>query len=109
MNCESMTASIWCNDHCGMLVFDRTIWAKDDELLEFSFMDSYIGRREYQGLFGRLRRAWHALVSKPLYYAGIVIVEKERARKFLEECLDILDTDAGGKQNETDRTTEEAE
>ena len=109
MNCESMTASIWCNDHCGMLVFDRTIWAKDDELLEFSFMDSYIERREYQGLFGRLRRAWHALVSKPLYYTGIVIVEKERARKFLEECLDILDTDAGGKQNEADRTTEEAE
>ena len=109
MNCESMTASIWCNDHCGMLVFDRTIWAKDDELLEFSFMDSYIGRRGYQGLFGRLRRAWHALVSKPLYHAGIVIVEKERARKFLEECLDILDADAGGKQNEADRTPEEAE
>ena len=64
MNCKSMTASIWCNDHCGMLVFDRTIWAKDDELLEFSLMDSYIGRRKYHGLFapGVARAGVEALI-----------------------------------------------
>ena len=46
MNPESMSTSIQCDDHAETLVFERSIWGKDDELLEFSIMDSYIGRRE---------------------------------------------------------------
>ena len=40
MSHETMAATIRCDDNAEMLVFDRTIWARDDELLEFSIMDS---------------------------------------------------------------------
>ena len=73
MNPESMSTSIQCDDHAETLVFERSIWGKDDELLEFSIMDSYIGRREYQGIIGRFRRACHAFFAKPIYYAGVVV------------------------------------
>lgn len=89
-----MSAFIRCNDHVEILMFEKSIWAADDELLEFSIMDSYIGSQEYQGLFGQLRRAWHALFAKPICYAGIVVTEKERVRVFWEECLAILSSNA---------------
>ena len=102
----SMRAEILCDDHAELLAFERTIWAKDDEFLEFSIMDSYLGNRQYQGLIGRFRRAWCAFFAKPIYYAGVVVMEKERARSFLNECLAILNSDAGGLQNETDGPSE---
>lgn len=100
---KSMSTAIRCDDHIEMLVFERSILGKNDELLEFSVMDSYIGNREFQGLFGRLRRAWHAFFAKPIYYAGVVVEEKEQARIFLQKCLDILDADeeAENEQNST--------
>jgi len=102
----SMRAEILCDDHAEMLAFERTIWAKDDEFLEFSIMDSYIGNRQYQGLIGRFRRAWHAFFAKPIYYAGVVVMEKERARTFLKECIAILDSDTGGLQHEANGSSE---
>ena len=32
MNPESMSTSIQCDDHAETLVFERSIWGKDDEL-----------------------------------------------------------------------------
>ena len=106
MNPESMSTSIQCDDHAETLVFERSIWGKDDELLEFSIMDSYIGRREYQGIIGRFRRAWHSFFAKPVYYAGVVVTEKARAITFLNECLVILKSDTGGQQHEQDDAAE---
>ena len=109
MSHETMAATIRCDDNAEMLVFDRTIWARDDELLEFSIMDSYIGTSKYHGLLGRFRRAWHAFLAKPIYYAEIVVTERERAINFLNECLAILDSDAEGQMNEENHTTEQTE
>ena len=106
MNPESMSTSIQCDDHAETLVFERSIWGKDDELLEFSIMDSYIGRREYQGIIGRFRRAWHSFFAKPVYYAGIVVTEKARTITFLNECLAILKSDTGDQQHEQDDAAE---
>lgn len=106
MNPESMSTSIQCDDHAETLVFERSIWGKDDELLEFSIMDSYIGRREYQGIIGRFRRAWHSFFAKPVYYAGVVVTEKARAIAFLNECLAILKSDTGDQQHEQDDAAE---
>lgn len=106
MNLESMSTSIQCDDHAERLVFERSIWGKDDELLEFSIMDSYIGRREYQGIIGRFRRAWHSFFAKPVYYAGVVVTEKARAIAFLNECLAILKSDTGDQQHEQDDAAE---
>lgn len=102
----SMRAEILCDDHAELLSFERTIWTKDDELLEFSIKDSYIGSRQYQGLLGRFRRAWHAFIAKPIYYTGVVVMEKDRARTFLNECIAILDSDTGGLQHEANGSAE---
>ena len=106
MNPESMSTSIQCDDHAETLVFERSILGKDDELLEFSIMDSYIGRREYQGIIGRFRRACHSFFAKPVYYAGVVVTEKARAIAFLNECLAILKSDTGDQQHEQDDAAE---
>lgn len=58
-------------------------------------MNSYVGKNQYQGLLGRFRRAWHVFFAKPICYAEIIVLEKERARKFLNECLSVLDTEVG--------------
>ena len=106
MNAMSMRAEIQCDDCVETLIFQRTIWKPGDELLEFSIMDSYIGKREYQGVLGRFRRAWHVFFAKPICYAGVVTMEKERARVFLKECLDILNPDKGGLQDEATSSVE---
>lgn len=97
---KSLTASILCNDHAELLLFERIIWGENDECMEFSIMDSYVGKNQYQDLLGRFRRAWHVFFAKPICYAGIIVMEKERARKFLKECLAVLDTEVGGDDHD---------
>lgn len=105
---KTMKAIIECTDRAEMLVFDRTVWAKDDELLTFSIMDRYLGKREYHGLRGRFWRAWRAFWEKPICYAEIVAGTKERTKEFLYQCLTILDHDIGGEADENN-TVEETE
>lgn len=94
-----LRVSIPCEDNDETLVFDRTVWGKNDEMLEFSIMDSYIGKCEYSGILGRFRRAWYAFNAKPIYYTGIMVSEKELVRAFLTECLTVLDTEVGEDKN----------
>ena len=91
MNSKILMGMIRCEDNAEKLIFERTVWDDGDEMYEFSIVDDYIGGSGYHGLFGRIRRAWHAFRDKPIYYAGIVVNDKERARKFLNECLEMLD------------------
>ena len=105
---KTMKATIECMDRAEMLVFDRTVWGKDDEMLSFSVMDSYLGEREYRSLRGRFLRAWRAFWAKPIYYAEVLVGTKECAKEFLCQCLAILDHDMGGEADEND-TVEETE
>lgn len=106
---KSLTASIICNDHAELLLFERIIWGENDECMEFSIMDSYVGREQYQGLLGRFRRAWHVFFAKPICYAGIIVMEKERARTFLNECISVLDAEEGGESHDKAHTAEQTE
>lgn len=107
MSHKSMSATIRCDDNAEMLVFNRIVWTENDELLAFSIMDSYIGKKQYQGLWGRFRRAWHVLFAKPICYTEIVTTEKERVGDFLNECLAILNSDAGGRRNDENHSLEQ--
>ena len=91
MDHKVFSASIRCDDYAEMLVFDRCIWKDSDEFIQFSIADSFISGNEYRGLFGRLRRAWRAFWSKPIYYADIIVHDKNRAKVFLNECLSIIE------------------
>lgn len=57
---------------------------------EIMVEDSYVGG-EYKGFFGRIRRAWRAFFAKPVVYTGIYCEDKEKMRKFLSDCLSLID------------------
>lgn len=57
---------------------------------EIMVEDSYVGG-DYKGFFGRIRRAWRAFTAKPVVYTGIYCEDKEKMRKFLSDCLSLID------------------
>lgn len=105
----SLAASISCHDHAELLQLERIIWSENDEYMAFSIMDSYVGRNQYQGLSGRLRRAWRVFFAKPICYAEIIVMEKERVRRFLNECRAVLDAEVGGESHDKAHSAEQTE
>lgn len=57
---------------------------------EFTIEDSYVGG-DYKGFFGRIKRAWRAFTDKPVVYTGIYCEDKNKMRKFLTNCLYLID------------------
>jgi hypothetical protein len=57
---------------------------------EITVEDSYVGG-DYRGFLGRLKRAWAMFKEKPVLYTGVYCDDKERMRKFLTDCLELLD------------------
>lgn len=87
-----------CDDHAECVVFSRHDWEYNDISYEFNIEDSYCGG-DYMGIKGRFKRAWHAFWAKPVYYSGVYCQDGKRMRKFLEDCLNIMNED-GEKSNE---------
>ena len=77
---------------CGLeaAVFTKYLHYDGDVSFELTIEDSYIGG-DYKGFFGRIRRAWGAFWSKPVVYTGIYYEEHSTVRKFLTDCLDLVD------------------
>lgn len=63
---------------------------------EICVEDDYIGG-DYRGIFGRIKRAWRAFADKPVVYTGIYCEDKEKMKKFLTDCLALID-----EENEVD-------
>lgn len=91
-----------CNDGAEACVFTKYIYKtlihrseytdsiKEDISYEICIEDDYVGG-EYKGLFGRIKRAWRAFWDKPVVYTGIYVEDKEKMRKFLTDCLNLID------------------
>ena len=63
---------------------------KEESNYEITIEDSYVGG-DYKGFFGRIKRAWKAFVDKPVVYTGIYCEDIHKMRKFLVDCLEIID------------------
>ena len=74
-----------CDDGQEAVVFSKYTFASDDINYEITVEDSFVGG-EYQGLIGRIKRAWKAFTGKPLYYTGIFTEDTDKMRKFLNDC-----------------------
>ena len=96
-----------CEDGAEAVVFTKYTYEKaiirlPDSLIEFednyeiNVEDSYVGG-DYKGLFGRIKRAWRAFWDKPVVYTGIYCEDKDKMRKFLCDCLDLIDENDVGK------------
>ena len=81
-----------CEDGAEAVVFTKYTYKYDNSIsYDICVEDSYIGG-DYKGFFGRIKRAWKAFWDKPVVYTGIYCEDKDKMRKFLCDCLDLLDT-----------------
>ena len=86
--------SLRCDDHAETVVFTRFDWNDGDKDYDISIEDSYCGG-DYMGIKGRLKRAWKAFWAKPICHTGIYCEDENRMRKFLEDCLSLMN-EVGG-------------
>ena len=91
---EVKTVELRCDDHAENLVFIRYEYESTqtpDSIIrdidfEINLEDSYCVSR-----CNRFVRAWKAFWGKPIYYSGICTKDKEKVRKWLNECLALLE------------------
>ena len=81
---------IRCEDHAECAVFGRHKWRDDDIDYSFAIEDAYCGC-DYMGIKGRFKRAWKAFWAKPVCYNEVYCMDSKRMRKFLEDCLSLMD------------------
>lgn len=79
-----------CEDNAETVVFSKYNWNDNMVDYELNCEDSYCGG-DYMGIKGRFKRAWKAFWAKPIYYSGIYCHDKDRMKKFLKDCLDLIE------------------
>ena len=91
---NSKSVFLRCVDHYEMTVFTTLDWdfneKERDINYEITIEDSYCGG-DYMGIKGRFKRAWKAFWAKPLCYTGVYCEDKEKMKKFLTDCLELID------------------
>lgn len=94
---NSKEINMRCDCQAEMITFLRHDWAHNDTSYELTIEDAYCGG-DYMGIKGRFKRAWSAFWAKPIYYSAVYCEDGGRMKKFLEECLSLMDE--AGEQNE---------
>ena len=90
-----------CEDGAEAVVFTKYTYEKTiirlpdistefENSYEINVEDSYIGG-DYKGFFGRIKRAWRAFWDKPVVYSGIYCEDANKMRRFLCDCLNLMD------------------
>ena len=83
--------SIRCDDMAENLVVIRHIWDDGDTWCAITIEDSYLGSGKYRGVLGRIKHAWCVLTGRPVSYAEIIVNDLSKMRKFLENCILMID------------------
>jgi hypothetical protein len=81
-----------CDDHAEVVVFSKFNFEDDDIDYEITIEDAYCGY-DFMGIKNRFKRAWHAFWARPICYNGVYCQDGKRIRKFLEDCLSLMDED----------------
>ena len=94
LNDNSKSVFLRCVDHAEMAVFTKFDWGfnekERDINYEITIEDSYCGG-DYMGIKGRFKRAWKVFWANTLCYAGVYCEDKEKMKKFLTDCLELID------------------
>lgn len=87
-----------CADYAETAVFSKYISEHNGEVdYEFTIEDSYCGY-DLMGIKNRFKRAWKAFCAKPIAYTGVYCEDTERMRKFLNDCLALMDEQSDKKE-----------
>ena len=80
-----------CDDGAEAVVFNRYIYDGDyEDSYEINVEDCFCGYNT-RGFIARIKRACAAFIAKPVIYTGVFTDDKTKMRKFLEDCLAVLD------------------
>ena len=88
--CTIKTVSVRCRDGAEMVTLIQRLRSYGSIDYELNFEDAYCGG-DYRGIFGRFKRAWCAFWNKPICYTGLYFEGTPRIRKFLTDCLALVD------------------
>lgn len=81
-----------CDCNSETAVFTKYNYVHIDTDYTLSIEDAYCNG-DYMGIKGRFKRAWMAFWAKPICYNSVFCGDPERMRKFLEDCLSLMDED----------------
>jgi hypothetical protein len=89
------TVILRCDDYCCMLVVDkyRYVNSQDNSVeidYNFSMQDSNLDGY-HNTIGGRLRRAWKALMGKPIYFNDIYVEDQNKVIKFRNELTELIE------------------
>ena len=91
LRCEDGAEAVVFTKYTHSTVCSRAAIVDPDSIsYEICIEDDYIGG-DYKGFFGRIKRAWRAFWDKPVVYTGIYCEDKDKMRKFLGDCLHLID------------------
>lgn len=91
LRCEDGAEAVVFTKYTYSTVCSRAAIVDPDSIdYEINVQDDYIGG-DYKGFFGRIKRAWRAFWDKPVVYTGVYCADKDKMRKFLIDCLDLID------------------
>jgi hypothetical protein len=82
-----------CDCHAETAVFSRYDYDCGDTDYDLSIEDSYCGG-DLMGIGNRFKRAWKAFFAEPICYASVCCEDKNKMRKFLEDCLSLMSTES---------------
>lgn len=86
---NSKEVNMRCDCCAEMATFLRHDWEYRDVSYELTIEDAYCGG-DYMGIKGRFKRAWRAFWAKPVYYSSVYCEDGNRMKKFLEDCLNLM-------------------
>ena len=92
-NCKEVY--LRCTDHAETIQFTKFEWKDGSADYELNVLDSYCGY-DLMGIKNRFKRAWKAFWAKPVCYTGVYCDDKEKMKRFLSDCLYIVE-----EENET--------
>ena len=84
------TVTLRCEDGMEAVVFHKFVFDDGEDNYEINVEDNYCGHKT-KGFLARLDRAWHAFKADPIIWTGIYVEDKERMKKFLNDCLSLLE------------------
>ena len=90
LRCEDGAEAVVFTEYNYGKVYSDVDTVSDNVDYEITVEDSYVGG-EYKGFLGRIKRAWGAFTDKPVVYTGIYCRDKEKMRKFIVDCLSLID------------------
>lgn len=85
---KTKSVEMRCDDGAENLVFTRYEYRydeKSEDNYEITLEDSYCRTR-----CNRFVRAWKAFWGKPIYYSGVYTDGKEKVKKWLLDCLHLV-------------------